>query len=919
MSAFVADPYEIGLVAALVKRIPEATQPAGVRELDVTQVGENLARENIASVRADRPHGYLPGTPEGIGRAGPNLLDKDVIALAGDAARAFANAMHGEHPQLIVQPAAVAELVRYLEYQSCEHVEWERSAAHAALSALRGFSSAAGIDVREAPVRVAHSEWGIRGSLLNELEAKILPEAVTLCRKQAAGDYAKAQGLGGAAPELTGGSREISGESPLAEKPFWEREGVTLTYRDRQAWVSEVNGPGRIAIALDGVSNVIEVESRQLRVQYEGRDMAWLEADALFEPLANEAQQRDLLKQLAASTVTPGRYSPSEVMKSVKHAAVLVGSHAVILTGRADDLESVAQAARLAESVKFRRMIREVYGDAEPHAGAVDGNRIEWFEGMPSLVSKPAGQVEDGTGQGPLVAILTALPGSRAGDALATALAITAETARIFDSQAPTLHDGLDHSDGSPETTPGQEHSPQSSRPAQGRDFRQEITDEMVAALEEGKIPWEKPWRHGERPMNGLSGHRYQGINRFMTMLVAAERGYGDPRWMTFKQVGEANGHVRKGEHGVPIEVWKPRPFWERKDVKITVDGARAKVFGEGPNGVEIGASGYSKRPTGTVHPSALRVEHNGKPLSWRAAHQSLDTAAARVFTVFNVEQCEGLAPEKLKPLAEQGPPIDAHTRGEFLMAAMRADGIVFQTGGDSACYVPSLDAIKLPERGRFLSQEGYYATALHEIGHATGAAQRLAREGITGEHRYGSEAYAREELRAELASAFLSAETGIAGCAGASRPGSVESTIENQHKAYLQSWATVLKADKNEFFRAAKEAGAAADYVLARERELEQALEHAGVTPRQASVIEAACAQHDLQVCGGVIDGPHGELLRIESSASGELALRDPVTREPLGTVTSREAALSRIFSERHRAVLEEATVPEAEEGVER
>ena len=903
MSAFVADPYEIGLLAALVKRLPEANQPPGVRELNVFQVARSLARENIASVRADRPHGYVPGTPEGIGRAGPNLLDKDVIALAHDAAREFLDAMHGEHPRLIVQPAAAAELARYLDYQSCEHAEWEPSAAHAALSALRSVSSSASLDVREAPVTIAQSEWGLRPPLLEALEAKVLPEAMSLNREQAERQYAQASGIG--AP------------TAVMEKPFWERDGVMLMYRDRRAWVSEVNGPGRIAIALEGVSNVIEVESRQIRVQYEGRDMAWLEADAFFESLANETQQRELLGRLAASTVTPSRYSPSEVMKSVSHAAVLVGSYAVILTGRADDLESVAQAARLAESAEFRRMIRADYGDAEPHAGAVDGSRIEWFEGMASLVSKPAGQVEDGAGQGPLVAILTALPSSRAGDALATALAATAETARIFDSRSSVLHEGLSQPPVPPGAAPVQE--PQSSPTQRGRDFRQEITDKMVAALEEGKIPWEKPWRQGERPMNGLSGHRYQGINRFMTMLVAAERGYADPRWLTFRQVREASGYVCKGEHGVPIEVWKPRPFWERRDVKITLDGARVKVFAEGPAGVEIGASGYSKRPTTTVHQNSLRVEHNGKQISWRAAHDSLDTAAARVFTVFNVEQCEGLDPEKLKSLPEQGPRIDAHTRGEFLMAAMRADGIAFKVGGDGACYVSINDTIQLPERDRFISQERYYATALHEIGHATGAAQRLAREGITGEHRFGSEGYAREELRAELASAFLSAETGIAGRDGASRPGSVESNIENQHKAYLQSWAKVLKADKNEFFRAAKEAGEAADYVLARERELEQALELAGVTPHQASVIEAAYAQHDLQECGGVIDGRHGELLRIESAANGDLALRDPATREPLGTVASREAALSRALGERHRAMTEDIATVEAEEGVER
>ena len=173
--------------------------------------------------------------------------------------------------------------------------------------------------------------------------------------------------------------------------------------------------------------------------------------------------------------------------------------------------------------------------------------------------------------------------------------------------------------------------------------------------------------------------------------------------------------------------------------------------------------------------------------------------------------------------------------------------------------------------------------------------------------------------MRAELASAFLSAETGIAGRDGTSRPGTVESAIENQHKAYLQSWAKVLKADKNEFFRAAKEAGTAADYVLARERDLEQALELAGCTPHQVTVLEAACAQHGLQECAGVIDGPQGELLRVESSANGDLAFRDPGTLEPLGTVASREVELARALGERKSALLDAVAVFEADEGVER
>ncbi len=622
----------------------------------------------------------------------------------------------------------------------------------------------------------------------------------------------------------------------------------------------------------------------------------------------------DLQKLLAASTLTPGRYSPSAIMRSVKHAAVFGGTRPVILTGRADDIESVGQAARLAESVEFRRMIREVYGDAELRAGVVDGNRVEWFDGMPALVSKAAGQVEDGAGRGPLVAVLIAE--ATVGDSLATALAITTETARIFDPNVPELRDGWDRTTSSNNAIviadtrsglgaelveaasaaqgnrlEGTEDSSVDGRPP-GRDFRQEITDRMVAALEAGDIPWRKPWRGAERPMNGVSGHRYQGINRFMTMLTQFERGYGDPRWLTFNQVRHADGHVKKGEHGVQIEMWKPRPFWERKDVTVTLDRVPVRVFGESSDGrADVGVKN-AKRPTSATHTSTLCVEHGGKAVSWAAAHQALDVFSTRVYTVFNIEQCEGLDPEKLVPLADHGEKVDAHTRGEFLMASMRADGVCFKEGADAACYLPDADSIRLPARDRFISQEAYYATALHEIGHSTGAAGRLNRDGITGAHPFGSEGYAREELRAELASAFLAAETGIAPAAAA---GGAEADFENQHKAYLKHWAKVLKSDKNEVFRAAKEAGEAADYVLGREQELAQALDTATVTPRQAQVLEAACAAQGLTFFAGKIDETAGALLRVECAANGDLSFRDPATGEHLRAVAAREADLAR------------------------
>ena len=631
----------------------------------------------------------------------------------------------------------------------------------------------------------------------------------------------------------------------------------------------------------------------------------------------------DLGSLLAASTLTPGRYSPTAVMKSVKHAAVLIGERPAILTGRADDLESVGLAARLAASPVFQRMISSIHGAGELRVGAVEGSDVEWLEGMSALVSKPAGQVEEGAGNGPLLAILIGAPD--VADALATALAITTETARIFDPAAPQLQAGREMNSVPAESAPSQDAAHSSSedgrqksahgaRPTQGRDFRQEITDRMVAALEQGDIPWKRPWRSTERPMNGVSGHRYQGINRFMTMLTQFERGYGDPRWLTFNQVGQAGGHVKKGEHGVQIEMWKPRPFWERKDVTVTLDRAVVRVFSESSDGrVEIGIKG-ALRPTSAAHRSTLRVEHGGKGVSWAAAHQALDVFSTRVYTVFNIEQCDGLDPQKLVALADPGEKIDTHTRGEFLIASMRADGVGFKEGADGACYVPSTDSIRLPSRDRFVSQEAYYATALHEIGHSTGAAHRLNRDGIVGAHAFKSEGYAREELRAEFASAFLAAETGIAPVAPSSTASSAETDFDNQHKAYLQNWAKVLKSDKNEIFRAAKEASEAADYVLAREHDLAQALESGTVTPRQAKVLEAACAEQGLTFFAGKIDDAAGALLKVECAANGDLSLRDPGTGEHLVSVVIREADLAQAL--KGRRTLASGQVTEATTG---
>lgn len=338
------------------------------------------------------------------------------------------------------------------------------------------------------------------------------------------------------------------------------------------------------------------------------------------------------------------------------------------------------------------------------------------------------------------------------------------------------------------------------------RDIREELTEKFVAALEQGEIPWAKPWQtldHG-LPRNMHTGREYSGGNRLMLMLAQLERGYADPRFATFEQIKALGGKVNKGERGMPIEVWKDEPFWGRKDVEVLADGKRVKVFGEGRGGVDVGPPG-AEQSQQRVSGAALVVRHGGEELSWRDAHTQLDRAVARAYVVFNAEQCSDL---KLEPLAQLQNVVPPNERAESIIEAMRHDGVRFGEHPKFAFYSPKTDKIAVPPRAAFESAEGYYGTVLHEIGHATGAEKRLNRGGITAGHRFGSEGYAREELRAEMFSTFMAAQTGIP-------------HDETQHVAYVQPWAKLLKGDKHEIFRAAADASRAVEYVLVRERDL--------------------------------------------------------------------------------------------------
>jgi antirestriction protein ArdC len=300
-------------------------------------------------------------------------------------------------------------------------------------------------------------------------------------------------------------------------------------------------------------------------------------------------------------------------------------------------------------------------------------------------------------------------------------------------------------------------------------DFRQEVTDRIIDMLETGVAPWQKPWNPADAsldmPLNPTTGKTYRGGNAIHLMATGLSRGYGDPRWMTYRQAAGLAWQVRKGEKGTQIE------FWELK-------AARREARSE-----------------------PIRADRDG--------HQAADELDARrgnrlihrVYSVFNAKQIEGIPQWTPK----QRTVFEVDEVAEQILknsgATIRHDQV------DRAFYNRPADSIHLPPKHAFKDAPGYYGTALHELAHWTGHPSRLDRATLNETYRFGDGSYAKEELRAELASVFLAAERGI--------PHDPE-----QHAAYVSSWINVLKQDKNEIFRAAHDASRAADFLLALERD---------------------------------------------------------------------------------------------------
>lgn len=322
------------------------------------------------------------------------------------------------------------------------------------------------------------------------------------------------------------------------------------------------------------------------------------------------------------------------------------------------------------------------------------------------------------------------------------------------------------------------------------RDFRQEVTDSIVQMLEKGVAPWQKPWEPGASsvgiPFNPTSDRAYRGGNAIHLMATGLRNNYEDPRWLTYKQAADQGWQVRKGEKGTQIEFWELRPARE-----------------DAPGGSDSNGS------KGTAGEAADRS---------RFIH--------RVYTVFNAKQIDNIPP--FSPAPRSG--FEAIQAGEQILANSGAK--IAHDQPDRAFYSRAQDSIHLPPKDAFKEPGGYYGTALHELAHWTGHPSRLNRPTLNESYRFGDQNYAKEELRAELASVFLAAERGI--------PHNPE-----HHAAYVGSWIKGLKEDKNEIFRAAHDASAATDFLLTLERDRSLADEElaTGGSAVPASILEQTTA----------------------------------------------------------------------------
>ncbi len=291
--------------------------------------------------------------------------------------------------------------------------------------------------------------------------------------------------------------------------------------------------------------------------------------------------------------------------------------------------------------------------------------------------------------------------------------------------------------------------------------MREEMINSFIDCLKKDTIPWHRSWSAKQRPFNAVTNTTYRGVNSLWLSYNQFAREFDDPRWCTFKQAQTQGWKIKPGSKGTRVEFWSLYDTEEKR--KLTQ--REAKQLSD-----ELTLEEFKNRV---------------KPIS-------------NVYTVFNGEQIDGIPKyeEKTYELNTE----ELLQKRDTLLKNMNVD---FSEGGDKAFYNPSRDRITLPEMNRFETEYDYMATLLHEAGHATGHISRLNRD-MTGV--FGSPEYAKEELRAEIASAFTAQELGL--------DYEQNEHMEN-HEAYVQNWIDVLENEPNELFAAIKDAEKISDYLI--------------------------------------------------------------------------------------------------------
>lgn len=320
-----------------------------------------------------------------------------------------------------------------------------------------------------------------------------------------------------------------------------------------------------------------------------------------------------------------------------------------------------------------------------------------------------------------------------------------------------------------------------------GADIRQEITNDIIKAIEEGGLPpWRKTWATAGPAWNGSSGRQYHGVNQ----LLLSMQPYADPRWWTFKQADYCGFKVKKGAKGMRV-------------VKM-VEVNRSKADQEHAEGAEVLAADDQK------------------------------ALVMKSYVVFNGTQIEGVPAYEPRPTdVKVADAVEAIVWG---LQSEEGGRMKLNLGAKDPCYEVRADRVNMPPASAFDGNyEAWASVLLHECSHATGHPGRLARLHL--DTKFGSPDYAREELRAELASVFLHSQLGLAHGPNGEPLTDVQM---KSHAAYIASWLKALREDKNEIFRAAADAQRICDYLQ------DRALKAAPTMPAKPGAAAAAPVEEE-------------------------------------------------------------------------